>query len=157
MMCWMFRSLCCCPLTICCVAPYVSANRSIPFCCLPFHSSVVESDWNIISVAQTAAIAGHVPMSIDELNAMGILGENIIKEYGDRLIKNIRAFVETENLQQFIDRRPKKRPMSFGKTPAKKQKIPSRPTTTTTQKKTGKGDDADEFDADIDYNLIDMT
>ena len=107
-----------------------------------------QTDWNIISGSQTAAIAGHVPTSVEELNAIGILGENIIKEYGERLVKNINAFVESNNLRKYLDRRPpNKRPMPPAKTPAKQQKTPPKK----------ENDCHDEFDVDIDYSLIDMT
>eukprot|EP00957_Ditylum_brightwellii_P166157 12649670-Ditylum_brightwellii.AAC.1 len=48
------------------------------------------------------AIVAQVPTSMEELSSLGILGENIEKEYGKRLIENIMAFIELENLQKYI-------------------------------------------------------
>eukprot|EP00957_Ditylum_brightwellii_P198616 15137842-Ditylum_brightwellii.AAC.1 len=50
---------------------------------------------------------------MEELSLLGILGENIEKEYGERLIKSIMSFVELENLQKYIDiNGPKRRQIS---------------------------------------------
>jgi hypothetical protein len=41
-----------------------------------------------------SAISGKVSLTIDELTELGILGENVVTEYGERLIKNINAFID---------------------------------------------------------------
>lgn len=71
----------------------------------------------------------------------------MIKEYGERLVKNINAFIENENLHKYVDQRPSKRakttPSDFSKhmyMPPKKQEAGT----------------PDEFDVDIDYSAIEL-
>lgn len=40
---------------------------------------------------------------------MGLLGEQKIKDYGSRLVRKIKLFVEENNLQEYIANRPGKR------------------------------------------------
>jgi len=56
-----------------------------------------------------SAIAEQVPLTIEELNDLGVIGENVVKDYGERLIKNINAFVEQNALQIYIQNRNNKR------------------------------------------------
>jgi ribonuclease D len=102
-------------------------------------------------------VASQAPTTLDDLNAVGVLGENVVKEYGERLVKNIKAFVELENLQKFIDRRPPKRPRTDESTELH----------LVAAKKTAKSkappesavidvDDEDEFDVGIDFNAIEI-
>ena len=65
--------------------------------------------WNILSNDAMKAIAAQVPMSIEELKGIGVLGENVIKEYGERLIRAVTCFVKQGNLQECVSRRPCKR------------------------------------------------
>lgn len=66
-------------------------------------------DWNILNGNQTKEIATKVPTNLEEL-AECMLPENFQKEYGDRLLKNINAYIQSENLQSCIEeRRAKKR------------------------------------------------
>jgi hypothetical protein len=55
-----------------------------------------------MSTNAMSVIAEKVPLTIDELSALGVLGEGIVKEYGERLIKNIKAFIEQNSLQIFV-------------------------------------------------------
>ena len=54
-------------------------------------------------------IASMVPTTLNELSELGVLGENVMKEYGERLIKNITSFVSQNELQEYIDKRRVKR------------------------------------------------
>jgi hypothetical protein len=56
-----------------------------------------------------AIVAKLVPTKIDELADCEI-PENVQKQYGERLIKNINAYIEQENLLRFIQNRTKKKP-----------------------------------------------
>lgn len=57
-------------------------------------------------------LANQVPTSMEELTALGILGENVVKEYGERLVKNINSFLQQNDLQEYISRRAPKRSKS---------------------------------------------
>lgn len=114
------------------------------------------ADWHIISHDATAAICNEVPTTVAELNALGVLGENVVKEYGERLVKNINAFIATENLKSYIDKRPPKRP----KTSDSKDRT-TKGSSTITRKSTAivaiptNGEDEfDEFDTGIDFGAI---
>jgi hypothetical protein len=61
-----------------------------------------------MSTNAMSAIAEKVPLTIDELTALGVLGENVVKEYGERLIKNINAFIEQNVLQVYVENRDSK-------------------------------------------------
>jgi bloom syndrome protein len=65
--------------------------------------------WNILSNESMKTIAAQAPMSIDELNALGVVGENIIKEYGERIVRAVQSFVTQQGLEEYINRRPTKR------------------------------------------------
>jgi hypothetical protein len=64
--------------------------------------------WNILNGEQTKEIATKVPTNLEEL-AECMLPENFQKEYGDRLLKNINAYIESEKLQGCIENRPRKK------------------------------------------------
>ena len=57
--------------------------------------------WNIMSSVKITNVSNKVPTSIDQLASCD-LSQNFIKQYGERLIKNINAFIEQENLQAYI-------------------------------------------------------
>jgi hypothetical protein len=61
-----------------------------------------------MSTNAMSAIAEKVPLTIDELTELGVLGENVVKEYGERLIKNINAFIEQNVLQVYVENRDSK-------------------------------------------------
>ena len=54
-------------------------------------------------------IAAQVPLTVEELSELGVLGENVVIEYGDRLIKNINSFIEQNALEIYIQSREPKR------------------------------------------------
>ena len=64
------------------------------------------SAWNIMSNSQMKEVAAVAPTTMDELSQCG-LPENIQKTYGDRLIRAVKAYVEMNDLQSYIDNRPK--------------------------------------------------
>jgi hypothetical protein len=90
-------------------------------------------------------IAWTVPTSHEELVSLGVLGENIIKEYGERLLRAINNFVEKEGLSEIISQKQSN----------KKAKIVSDESA-----KAGsmsKVYPADEFDMDdLDFNVIEV-
>jgi len=103
--------------------------------------------WNILSADNMKSIAAEAPTTIEELQAIGTLGENIIKDYGDRLVRNIKAFIEQESLGECIkNRRPPKRP-----------KVDTGPAATNKSNSlVDLMDEDDEFDAGIDFSAIKM-
>jgi superfamily II DNA helicase RecQ len=105
--------------------------------------------WNIMNNKAMGTIASQVPQTIDELNDLGVMGENVVKEYGDRLIKNLNAFVEQNDLQKYLEgKENKRRKLDAGnsKTPAATKKVAS-PINI---------DDDDDFDLDIDFSAIEL-
>jgi hypothetical protein len=65
--------------------------------------------WNIMSNSAMKTVASQVPLTVEELQSIGVLGENIIKEYGERLVKVVSSFVEQKGLGDCVSRRPCKR------------------------------------------------
>lgn len=65
--------------------------------------------WHIMNNVAMRTIAEKVPTTIEELRAMGKLGENIIKEYGERIVKIVNNFVSSNGLESHLGRRPVKR------------------------------------------------
>lgn len=63
--------------------------------------------WHIMKQEAMNEISAKVPMSTDELNDLGVIGENVAAEYGERLIRMIRSFIEQNNLQKYTDAKPK--------------------------------------------------
>lgn len=116
------------------------------------------SDWHIMNGKAMTTVAAQAPTSLEDLNEVGVLGENVVKEYGERLVKNIKAFVELENLQKYIDRRPPKRLRSdesselhspTTKKPAASKAPPARAVIDV-------DNDEDEFEVGIDFNAIEI-
>jgi hypothetical protein len=120
-------------------------------------------DWNILSTDVIRNIAASVPTSVEDLSESGVLGDQKLKEYGERLVKQIKKFVEDNQLEDYLSNRPLKRakivsekhgPSSTSSTPKKKQE------SSTAKSKTIvielDDDDDDEFAADIDFSAIDL-
>ena len=103
------------------------------------------TDWNIMSNSAMTTFASQVPTSMEELSALGILGENVVKEYGERLVKNIRAYVNQENLQHYLDNRVSKR-----------ARLSNDVNTTEDSKNDPVVVEVDEFATDIDFKSIEM-
>jgi hypothetical protein len=89
-------------------------------------------------------IAWTVPTNNEELTSLGVLGENIIKEYGERLLRAINNFVEKEGLTEIISQ---KKCSKKAKLNVEKEKIGS----------VSKVYPADEFDTDdLDFSVIEI-
>jgi hypothetical protein len=58
---------------------------------------------------QLKTIAANLPTTMDEL-ATCELPENVVKTYGERLLRNVNAYIESNNLQSYLENRPKKKP-----------------------------------------------
>ncbi|KAK1735578.1 ATP-dependent DNA helicase, RecQ family [Skeletonema marinoi] len=93
--------------------------------------------WNILNGEQTKEIATKVPTNLEEL-AECMLPENFQKEYGDRLLKNINAYIDSEKLHSCIENRPTKK-HKRGDAPDSQDVII-----------------VDEFDDGIDYAAIEL-
>lgn len=70
--------------------------------------------WHILTVDSMHTVASQVPTTMGQLRNLNILGENILKEYGDRIIKMVHHFVVANNLEEVVRehwqrRRPMKR------------------------------------------------
>lgn len=66
--------------------------------------------WNIMPPAARKSIASAVPMDVEELRGLGVLGENRVAEYGERIIAAVKTFVEKKGLWDHLEsRRPSKR------------------------------------------------
>jgi hypothetical protein len=64
-----------------------------------------------MSFQQIKAIASEAPTTMGELAECG-LPENVQKAYGERLLKNVNAYIESEGLQSYLANRQKKKPKS---------------------------------------------
>jgi hypothetical protein len=114
-------------------------------------------------------VAYFVPISLEELSALGVLGEAKMKEYGQRLLRIVIACLENE-LGLDVDFVKRKRPVKRAKVPAKDTSgVPAG-----AQKRTSPDiimidddgdevnicgniygdDDVDEFDTGIDFSAI---
>lgn len=103
------------------------------------------------------AVASQVPTTVQELHSISGLSENLIKEYGERLVKNINAFIAQEGLQKYLDKLPAKRPRSDA--PTGKKAGPASKKRAAVPKGTDViniDDDEDEFDVGIDFSAIDV-
>ena len=98
-----------------------------------------------MSNQKMAVVAKLVPTQLDELVDCEI-PENVQKQYGERLIKNINAYIEQENLLHFIQNRTKKKL----KTTMEGNDTESKPILIDIQ------DSDDEFDDGIDYAAINL-
>eukprot|EP00804_Cyclotella_cryptica_P004283 CCRYP_013482-RD/>CCRYP_013482-RD protein AED:0.03 eAED:0.03 QI:147/1/1/1/1/1/5/481/1228 len=67
--------------------------------------------WNIMSHQQVKVIAAQAPTTMEELGECG-LPENVQKNYGERLLKNINTYIEMEKLDNYLEARPKKKTKS---------------------------------------------
>ncbi len=101
--------------------------------------------WNIMNHDAMNELAANAPMSIEELSDLGVLGENVVKEYGNRIIGGIRNYIEKNNLEKYIEKKAKKR-----------QKIEISPAKTASALTSPNADDDFEFDVGIDFSAIDI-
>jgi bloom syndrome protein len=106
--------------------------------------------WHIMSNKAISSLSNQVPTTTGELASLGVLGENIIKEYGDRLLKNINAFLEQEKLKGEIEAQG--RPIhKKGKWQAQQPQQQSQ-----APKKHNNDFPDDEYDCGIDFSAIDV-
>jgi superfamily II DNA helicase RecQ len=96
--------------------------------------------WNILSNPAVKQVALSAPTTVEELRAMSVVGENVIKEYGDQLVRAVNRFIEENNLESYVAQRPPKR-LKTG---------PS------SSEKAGKETNDDEFDSGIDFSAIEI-
>jgi len=102
--------------------------------------------WHILSHDNMKAVAAQVPMNVEELKGMGVLGENIIKVYGDRICRLVSSFVVNNDLEQLVKSRPKKR-----------LKVDSASSAGNDNMGKAQSKGANEFDdPDIDFNLVEI-
>jgi ribonuclease D len=66
-------------------------------------------DWHILSDPTIKSIAAFAPTTEDELVSMGLLGEQKMKDYGSRLVRKVKQFVEKNGLEDFVANRAGKR------------------------------------------------
>ena len=98
-------------------------------------------------------IAKQVPTTVDELSELG-LADAIEKEYGERLVKNVNAFVEMNNLHKYIEQKRKNSQAS-----SKRQKIHKTPTQNVSKHAMASNvvdmtDDCDKYNNGIDFNTF---
>ena len=109
--------------------------------------SIIFADWNILTGEDIKTIASHAPTTLDNLKALGILGEKKLEEYGARIVKPIKSHVEKEGLgEQLLQR---KQAMSSNE---------KRATGKASEEIIEIADDEedDEFDDGIDYSAINL-
>jgi len=121
--------------------------------------------WHILSDSVIKSIAAYAPTTEDELASMGLLGEQILTNYGPRLVRLIKHFIDTNNLSEHLVNRPvpkrKAETSSESKTPAVAVK-PAASASRAGKPKARKviqidSDDSDEFGGgDIDFDAIDI-
>ena len=88
-------------------------------------------------------VANNAPTSMGELSDCN-LPQNIIKQYGERLVKNISTYVSQQSLEKYIENRPKKK---------QKTEVDSKPGSN--QPIVIDVPDSDnEFDDDIDFSAV---
>ena len=105
--------------------------------------------WNILSNDVMKTIAAEVPMTLSALTAIGCLGENILKVYGERIVKIVSSYVTQEGLEQYVKDRDETQP------PKKKSRVDSSTTATkVVNVKDDDNDDDSEFEVDIDLSKI---
>jgi len=106
--------------------------------------------WNIMSSQNMTKVAIQVPTTMEEL-ADCDLPQNVQKQYGERLVKNINAYIEKENLQEYVANRPKKKQRTAPVVDRSKSES-SKPILIDVPDDSG--DEFDEFDDGIDYSTI---
>ena len=88
--------------------PYFSSLHQLHCPIRRFHPI---SAWNIMSHKQIKTLAEEAPTNMEELAECDI-PENVRKSYGERILKNINVYIETNKLQKYLENRPKKKPKS---------------------------------------------
>ena len=132
------------------------------------HTLATILDWHILSDPTIKSIAAFAPTTEDELVSMGLLGEQKIKDYGSRLVKKIKHFIDTHGLQEYTANRPGKRIRVDDNSDANKVATVVVQSASSSAVRNGKPkarkatieidgtDEFDEFGGDIDYSNIDI-
>ena len=123
---------------------------------------VPSTDWHIMKNEVIKMVASQCPTSLEELKAMDGLGEQKFNEYGERLIKNIQNFVQTEKLEPYLEKKrsalaSKKRKADASETAP--SKVPRAASAVSSSKAAVKGrppivDQDDEFPLDFDVDDV---
>ena len=105
--------------------------------------------WHILSNDAMKRIAAQPPTTLEELKATGDLGENILLEYGERLVRIVKNFIETRGLEEYLNR-----PVKRAKTNDSKTAQQPKPNGSLDSKNTK--DPTDEYDDGIDFKVIEI-
>jgi len=103
-----------------------------------------------MSNSAMSTLASQVPIDIEELATLGILGENVVQEYGERLVKSINSFVQQNGLQEYVIKHTAKRSKTIHENGAShsfrksSSGIEIAPT------------DEDEYDCGVDFSAIEL-
>eukprot|EP00536_Pseudo-nitzschia_multiseries_P017448 jgi/Psemu1/264303/estExt_Genewise1Plus.C_15560004 len=103
--------------------------------------------WHILSAAEVKTIASHAPATVDDLKAIGILSEKKLEEYGARIVKPIRMYIEKEGLEDHVARKRLAKPVEEKRSKTDLNQI---------IEIEDDDDDDDEFENGIDYDAIDL-
>lgn len=137
--------------------PTKVSHNNIMFCSFVFLPFNPKPDWNIMSNSAMTQLAAQVPTSMEELSDLGILGENVVNDYGERLVRNISSFVQQNNLEKYLERRAAKRPkVVAGGTAAAAAGTIATSTSSSGMASKGIGKENKDFDAGIDFAAIDL-
>ena len=112
-----------------------------------------------MSADVTKVIAANAPTTIEDLKALGVLGDKKVEEYGARLVRSVQKFVEGNSLQEYISKRPLKRAKHTdgnGKPSAAAAVPKPQSNRSIAQEIIDIDDEEDEFDSGIDYSAIEL-
>ena len=88
--------------------------------------------WNIMSSKKMSTVANQAPTSLDELADCDCFCTQIVQmQYGERLIKNINAYIEQEELQRYIQNRQQQKKQKHSKEEDTSSSSPSSTTSST--------------------------
>ena len=104
------------------------------------------TDWNILTGEDVKTIAYNAPTTLDDLKALGILGEKKLQEYGKRIVKPIYMYVEKEGLGEQLKQSKQAKSSNEKRATAKASEDVIEIA----------DDEDDEFDDGIDYSAINL-
>jgi superfamily II DNA helicase RecQ len=104
--------------------------------------------WNILSNDVMKTIAAEVPMTMSALTAIGCLGENILKVYGERIVKIVSSYVTQEGLEHYVKHRDESQAP-----PKKKSKVDSSTNAIKVVDLNIDNDDDDDEDDDAEFGI----
>jgi hypothetical protein len=128
---------------------------------LPF--AIIHVDWHILSDSTIKTIAAYAPTTKEQLASMGLLGEEKIKVYGERLVRLITHYIELNGLSEYVENRPGKRKAEDDSGSSKFAAVVVKPSASTARVGKSKARKAiieisdDEFGGDdIDFEALDI-